>query len=71
MDDPRNTDNAWIETTAYNFHDGSGKILKNVSLKAGDDAGNVKWLDLDGSLELYASHKDFVEKTSDRLGAHW
>lgn len=21
VDDPRNTDNAWIETVAYNFHD--------------------------------------------------
>lgn len=24
MDDPRNTDNAWMETVAVNFHDDSG-----------------------------------------------
>lgn len=25
VDDPRNTDNAWMETVAVNFHDESGK----------------------------------------------
>ena len=24
VDDPRNTDNAWMETVAINFHDGKG-----------------------------------------------
>lgn len=24
VDDPRNTDNAWMETVAYNFHDDTG-----------------------------------------------
>ncbi|CAL9693760.1 unnamed protein product [Knipowitschia caucasica] len=28
VDDPRNTDNAWMETVAVNFHDESGKIDK-------------------------------------------
>ena len=38
VDDPRNTDNAWMETTAYNFHDESG-IFDTVKFDAGDDAG--------------------------------
>ena len=25
VDDPRNTDNAWMETVAFNFHDPSGQ----------------------------------------------
>ena len=25
MDDPRNTDNAWMETVAFNFHDPTGR----------------------------------------------
>lgn len=25
MDDPRNTDNAWMETEAVNYHDESGE----------------------------------------------
>lgn len=33
VDDPRNTDNAWIETIAMNFHDDTGEILDDVLLK--------------------------------------
>jgi hypothetical protein len=28
VDDPRNTDNAWMETVAVNFHDDSGLLSK-------------------------------------------
>jgi len=35
VEDPRNTDNAWIETTVYNFHDDDGKVLDNMELTAG------------------------------------
>lgn len=71
VDDPRNTDNAWFETTAYNFHDDSGEILKSVHFEAGDDAGNVKWLDVDQSMELYANHKSFIGDVAKRLDSHW
>ena len=37
----------------------------------GDDAVGVKWLDLDSSLQLYASHIDFLHKTADHLKASW
>ena len=30
MDDPRNTDNAWMETIAYNFHDENDTVFKNI-----------------------------------------
>lgn len=32
VDDPRNTDNAWIETTVINIHD-SDNILNTIELK--------------------------------------
>lgn len=32
MDDPRNTDNAWMETVAVNFHDESGTHDLKASL---------------------------------------
>ncbi|CAG0907534.1 unnamed protein product, partial [Cyprideis torosa] len=32
VDDPRNTDNAWIETVAYSFHDGTGKDVGKLAL---------------------------------------
>jgi len=65
VDDPRNTDNAWMETTAFHFHceEEFGELLK---LKAGSDAASVKWLnvdDLNGEYNtLYASHKELVDK---------
>ena len=38
VDDPRNTDNAWMETVAFLFHDKSGSEIGKFDLKAGDDA---------------------------------
>ena len=32
-DDPRNTDNAWIETSAFNYHDEDGTILKYFTVR--------------------------------------
>lgn len=63
VDDPRNTDNAWIETVVVNFHDNNGDIMSRVPLQAGDDAESVRWLAIEGKLELYASHYDFIRKT--------
>jgi len=31
-DDPRNTDNAWLETVAYSYHDNTGEHLSNLNL---------------------------------------
>lgn len=33
MDDPRNTDNAWMETVAVNFHDDTGEIFSEFKLQ--------------------------------------
>lgn len=33
VDDFRNTDNAWIETVAMNFHDDTGELLNDIQLK--------------------------------------
>ena len=35
MDDPRNTDNSWMETIAVNFHDDNGTSAGKVQLNAG------------------------------------
>jgi len=61
VDDPRNTDNSWMETQVFNFHDDSS-LLSKANFKAGDDAANVKFVDVKPGLELYASHVYFVRK---------
>ncbi|XP_051243223.1 ADP-ribose pyrophosphatase, mitochondrial isoform X2 [Dicentrarchus labrax] len=71
VDDPRNTDNAWMETVAVNYHDESGDSVSELPLQAGDDAGQVQWVDVDSSFPLYASHSDFLKLVAKERKAHW
>lgn len=71
VDDPRNTDNAWMETVAFLFHDESGREIGQFDLKAGDDAQDLKWIDIDKRLKLYASHADFIRQAAQMLDAYW
>lgn len=70
-DDPRNTDNAWMETVAFNFHDKDGDIVGKFNLKAGDDAAKVKWMEINKDLKLYASHNAFIQSVVKLHDAHW
>ncbi|XP_055378615.1 putative nudix hydrolase 6 isoform X2 [Condylostylus longicornis] len=69
VDDFRNTDNSWIETVAYNFHDESGVLAGKLDLCAGDDAVNVKWQDVNSEIVLHANHKNFVKAVAELLNA--
>lgn len=71
VDDSRNTDNAWMETIALNFHDEAGSTVGEINLKAGDDASNVRWMDVDRQVNLFANHADFVKQTAHKRNAHW
>eukprot|EP00731_Ephydatia_muelleri_P023488 Em0015g1071a len=71
VDDPRNTDNAWMETVAFNFHDETGEAFSRIKLQAGDDAGAVKWTELSKSLDLYASHTQLVQEVVKLRNAAW
>lgn len=71
VDDPRNTDNAWMETVAYNFHDEKGDCVGRFKLHAGDDAVGVKWMDIDRNVKLYASHADMIKAVAEHHKAHW
>ena len=70
VDDPRNTDNAWMETTAFHFHC-NAELGAMLPLSAGDDAADVMWLDIDASnpkyANLYASHRDWVDNVARSL----
>lgn len=61
VDDPRNTDNAWIETTVRHLHLDTAEAA-NLEPQAGSDARTVNWLPLtERSLQkLYAGHGYFV-----------
>ncbi len=67
VDDPRNTDNAWLETVAAHFHL-PPKVAWTLTLRAGDDASAVRWIDITPGLQLYASHRNFVALAAKRYG---
>jgi len=69
VDDPRNTDNAWMETVAMNFHDEDGTTVGRIPLHAGDDASAVQWLSIEKAISLYASHSRLVENVCLNHGA--
>ncbi|XP_059614210.1 ADP-ribose pyrophosphatase, mitochondrial [Phlebotomus argentipes] len=71
VDDPRNTDNAWMETLAMNFHDKNGDLVGRFPLEAGSDAARVKWKDVDRNIDLYANHSRMVKLVAEGLKAHW
>jgi len=73
-----------METVAVNFHDETGKSVGQFNLKvgctksqlknnpqAGDDAVGVQWKDIDSSVQLYASHKQFIEAVAKLRDAYW
>lgn len=63
VDDPRNTDNAWMETTAKHLHL-DNELAAQISLEAGDDAKAVRWLDVNPEAlgNLYASHGPMIRR---------
>ncbi len=62
VDDPRNTDNAWMETTVVSKQLPYQETLA-YKLNAGDDALEADWKEVNNTLldNLYASHRNFVE----------
>src|SRR6185369_2000050 len=61
VDDPRNTDHAWMETTAKHLSL-DAESARRLALKAGSDARAVRWLPLtpEHARNLYASHGALV-----------
>ena len=63
VDDPRNTDHAWMETKCV-WKDVTESELAELQLKfrGGDDAEEAKWWDMNAlPSDLYANHMDFLE----------
>uniref|UniRef100_A0A8C4FHA6 Transient receptor potential cation channel subfamily M member 2 n=1 Tax=Catagonus wagneri TaxID=51154 RepID=A0A8C4FHA6_9CETA len=75
VDDPRNTDNAWMETVAVSIHfpDQSDMELKrlNSHLHSGDPGLSVRWQLVDRRSPLYANHKTILRKAAALFGAHY
>ena len=70
VDDPRCTDNAWIETVAVHMHCPSD-LGAHLNLCAGEDVNEAIWIDVDhlmkSRVQLYASHVDWLERVATRM----
>ncbi|XP_067394834.1 transient receptor potential cation channel subfamily M member 2 isoform X1 [Emydura macquarii macquarii] len=72
VDDPRNTDNAWMETVAISVHfEDKNDAQLNSFLHGGDPEVGVRWQLVDKRIPLYANHKEFLEKVTVLLGAYY
>jgi ADP-ribose pyrophosphatase len=69
VDDPRNTDHAWMETTAKHLHL-DPKTARRLDPVAGSDARAVRWFALtpESIGKLYASHCALIKATLAELG---
>lgn len=70
-DDPRNTDCAWMETTAVHFHDEDGSSFGAFPLHAGDDAGQVQWALYTPTRQLYGDHRTYIDLAYNNLVAKY
>jgi|GEM_PF-3926587 len=64
VDDPRNTDNAWMETSVIHVHLNENQA-NTQQIQASDDAKQAEWRPITKTLvdSLYASHPHFVRLT--------
>ncbi len=63
VDDPRNTDNSWMETQAFHLHLTPDEA-KELNLQKGSDAAAVEWKPITAESlgKMYASHGAFVKQ---------
>ncbi|RXM32084.1 Transient receptor potential cation channel subfamily M member 2 [Acipenser ruthenus] len=76
VDDPRNTDNAWVETTAINIHfdDTKHSVLEYLNTMCLQDSNtdvSVRWQVVDQKIPLYGNHKEILQKVAQIHNAHY
>ncbi|XP_056392757.1 transient receptor potential cation channel subfamily M member 2 isoform X2 [Hyla sarda] len=75
VDDPRNTDNAWIETTALSLHferqDDPLLLQLNQNIQTHNQEIAIRWQVVDQKIPLYANHKDILQKAVDCHNAYY
>lgn len=65
VDDPRNTDHAWLVTQAHHFH-ATPEVVAGLNLGVKDRAEIKKssWVDVAAVTSMYASHKEWLDEVS-------
>lgn len=69
VDDPRNSDHAWMETIVVHYHC-PDDLADQIKLAAGDDAATAGWTYIDNPAlyeDFYASHKEFIDIVAKKM----
>jgi len=71
VDDQRNTDDAWVETVMWHFHDETGETLGDFEFEVNEAAYNVKWQEVSGQISLQANHSFILHKVAESRNAYF
>ncbi|XP_057301332.1 transient receptor potential cation channel subfamily M member 7-like [Hydractinia symbiolongicarpus] len=64
VDDQRNTDNAWIEATVYNYHDDSGTIFSKFLLGNESERLNIQWTEVCADINLPEYQANWLQQVA-------
>ena len=58
MDDQRNTDDAWVETVTWHFHDETGETLADFEFEVGSDITLCPSIDFDEGSQTFLTCRE-------------
>ncbi|XP_027147042.1 transient receptor potential cation channel subfamily M member 2 isoform X1 [Larimichthys crocea] len=65
VDDARNTDNAWVETTALNIHlDRGSQIMEDIEKKLMKNQGHLRWQEVSSKTRLNSNQRDILRRVA-------
>ncbi|XP_057307881.1 transient receptor potential cation channel subfamily M member 7-like isoform X2 [Hydractinia symbiolongicarpus] len=71
IEDPRNTDDAWIESVVINYHDQDGRVIsKYLESKYASDL-HLEWMDISSKIPLSWRYYDYLKKIALRCNAQF
>lgn len=71
LDDHRNTDNAWVETVAMNFHDETKEVVSGMEFEAEEGESMVVWQEVSSRIKLQATSSFILHKMAEIRNAHF
>jgi len=70
--DPRDTDNAWVESRVTHVHDTTGMLKDHAMTDPKDPAIEaVTWAVVHKNMKLFANHAKIIENLALKLDAYW
>ncbi|XP_039673521.1 transient receptor potential cation channel subfamily M member 2 isoform X2 [Perca fluviatilis] len=66
VDDCRNTDNAWVETTVLNIHlDRTSQEMEDIDRMVANSHGALQWREVSGKTRLSSNQRDSLRKVAE------